>query len=128
MKELREMTKRNKQPIIGITTYGRDKSGNFYLHGKYVDAVRKAGGLPILLPPGETHIEQILNVVNGIIFAGGGDIEPSLYGGPPHPTISRVDSERDAFELPLARRVLHEDIPVLGICRGFQVLNVAAGG
>lgn len=122
------MTDTSKIPVIGITTYGRNEAGQFYLSGGYVDAVRKAGGLPILLPPGELHIEQILDVVDGLIFAGGGDIEPERYGGGAHPTISRVDPERDAFELELAKRIFSKDIPVLGICRGCEVLNVASGG
>ena len=122
------MSEMSKIPVIGITTYGRNEAGQFYLSSGYVDAVRKAGGVPILLPPGEHRVEQILELVDGIIFAGGGDIEPSRYGGSPHPAISRVDPERDAFELELAKRVFSKDIPVLGICRGCEVLNVASGG
>jgi putative glutamine amidotransferase len=114
--------------VIGITTYGRDSSGNFYLPSAYVVAVRQAGGFPILLPPGELQVDQILEIVDGLIFAGGGDIAPDFYRGSQHPTISRVDRERDAFELELARRIFSQDIPVLGICRGCQVLNVASRG
>lgn len=122
------MTQLTNSPIIGITTYGRDQSGNFYLPGAYVEAVRKAGGVPILLPPGESNPDQILKLVDGLIFSGGGDIDPTLYGGSSHPSISRVDTERDAFEIALAKEVLREDIPVLGICRGSQLLNVATDG
>ncbi|MFQ5865215.1 MAG: gamma-glutamyl-gamma-aminobutyrate hydrolase family protein [bacterium] len=122
------MTTPNNMPIIGITTYGRDKSGNYYLPAEYVEAVRKAGGVPVLLPPGKSRPEQFLEFVDGLIFAGGGDIDPARYHEASHPSISRVDRERDAFELALAQKVVGEDTPVLGICRGSQLLNVATGG
>ena len=115
-------------PVIGITTYGRNTKGRFHLPGDYVDAVRAGGGLPVLLPPGEAHIGDILRVIDGLILSGGEDIDPRLYKGMPHPSIERVDPERDAFELALARAVLEGDLPVLGICRGHQMLNVATGG
>lgn len=116
------------KPLIGITTYGRDKHGNFHLPAEYIDAVRQAGGVPILLPPGESRVAPILARLDGLIFAGGGDINPGLYGGESHPTVSDVDTERDAFELKLAQHVLRGSLPVLGICRGVQMLNVATGG
>lgn len=118
----------NALPVIGITTYGRNIKGRFHLPGDYVDAVRAGGGLPVLLPPGEPHADGILKRIDGLILAGGEDIEPRLYGGIPHPAIERVDPERDAFELALARAALKGDLPVLGICRGHQMLNVATGG
>ncbi|MFQ5709777.1 MAG: gamma-glutamyl-gamma-aminobutyrate hydrolase family protein [bacterium] len=122
------MTQTIEPPIIGITTYGRNESGRFDIPAEYVDAVRVAGGLPVLLPPGETDINQILRFVDGLIFAGGGDIAPNFYGGTSHPAISRVDVERDRFELALAQDALNDSKPVLGICRGCQLLNVSAGG
>ena len=115
-------------PIIGITTYGRDKSGNYFLPNGYVEAVREAGGLPILLPPGESNSDRILKLVDGLIFSGGSDIDPALYGGSSHPSITRADPERDLFELEFAKEVLSKETPVLGICRGLQLLNVATGG
>ncbi len=115
-------------PIIGITTYGRNDKGDFHLPGEYVDAVRLACGLPVMLAPGEQNIAQIFDLVDGIIFVGGGDFAPEVYGGKPHATISRVDPERDDFELALARQALSGAKPVLGICRGFQLLNIATGG
>jgi putative glutamine amidotransferase len=98
------------------------------LPATYVDAVRRAGGLPILLPPGESKIDAILQIVDGLILAGGGDIGPVHYNGISHAKISEVDSERDEFELELARRAMRETTPILGICRGLQALNVASGG
>lgn len=115
-------------PRIGITTYGRDDQDRFCLPAAYVDAVRRAGGVPVLLPPGEPHPERLLEVVDGLILAGGGDIDPAAYGGAPHPALYLVDAERDQFELRLARAAVDGHVPVLGICRGCQVLNVAWGG
>jgi putative glutamine amidotransferase len=118
---------RKKHPIIGITTYGRDVNKNFYLPADYVDSVRRAGGLPVMLAPGETQIGEIIEAVGGVIFAGGGDIDPGRYGGNPHPSISRVDHERDSFEFELFGALLDLKKPTLGICRGSQLFSVATG-
>jgi len=115
-------------PLIGITTYGRNADGYFTLPSAYVDIVRNNGGLPVLLPPGESNVENILELVDGLIMAGGGDLDPSLYGGEHHPSIERINKERDSFEILMAKRVLTMEKPVLGICRGMQILNVAGGG
>lgn len=122
------MTDSTQLPVIGITTFGQNEYGNYCSHHAYVEAVRLAGGLPVLLPPGEPDPAAILNVVDGLIFTGGGDIDPATYNGDLHPTIAKVDPQRDAFELTLARLVLNTDIPVLGICRGLEVLVVTSGG
>lgn len=115
-------------PIIGITTYSRSEAGEFTLPGAYVDAVQAAGGIPVLLPPLESDPLPLLDRLDGLIFSGGGDIDPAIYGGEHHPTIYLVDPDRDSFELALAKDVLQREIPVLGICRGMQVLTVASGG
>lgn len=115
-------------PIIAITTYGRDEEGSFSLPADYIDAVRGAGGVPLLVAPGETRWEELLARVDGWILAGGGDLGPDLHGGPSHETVYMVDSERDRSELELARRLIDQDRPVLGICRGTQVINVVLGG
>lgn len=125
-------------PIIGITTYGRSEKdltkthydGYYVLPAAYVDAVRRAGGVPILLPPGEPQWEAWLPLVDGIIVAGGSDIDPSYYGGNrEHPELTSHDVQRDETELHLSRHLLTtEQLPSLFICRGIQVLNVAAGG
>lgn len=118
----------HRSPIIGITTYSRSEAGEFYLPGAYVDAIAAAGGTPLLLPPNQPHPARLLDAIDGLVFSGGGDIDPALYGGAPHPTVYLVDSERDEFELALAQAALAAQLPVLGICRGMQVLNVASGG
>jgi putative glutamine amidotransferase len=117
------------RPLIGITTYGRIKDGRFHLPAEYVDAVRRAGGVPVLLAPGEEHVDALLERLDGVVLSGGGDVDPRHYGGAvDHPAIERVDPERDAFELTMARRVVERGVPTLSICRGCQVLNVALGG
>jgi putative glutamine amidotransferase len=116
------------QPLIGITTYGRDDNQAFSLPSAYVDAVRRAGGIPVLIPPGESHLSQLLCRLDGLILAGGGDIDPSLYNGELHETIYMLDPERDQSELALVQHVVAAGTPTLGICRGAQVINVALGG
>ncbi len=116
------------QPLIGITTYGRDAENHFSLPGEYVDAVRRAGGIPVLIPAGETQIDALLQRLDGLILAGGGDVDPELYAGNQHIEIYMIDPERDSSELALARTVTAKGMPTLGICRGLQVLNVALGG
>ncbi len=124
---MREFTTRH---LIGITTYSRSEAGEFTLPATYVDAVQLAGCVPVLLPPCDAP-DRLLASLDGLLLTGGGDIDPLRYGGDPHPTIYLVDEERDQFELALAHLVLKSpasrQIPVLGICRGMQVLSVASG-
>jgi putative glutamine amidotransferase len=115
-------------PFIGLTTYGRNAANQFHLYTNYLEAVRLAGGVPVLLPPGETQPEILLQRLDGLIFTGGGDVSPDCFGGDDHPTIYSLDAERDQFELQLAKLALTSTIPVLGICRGLQVLNLASNG
>ena len=95
----------------------------------YADAVQRAGGLAILLPPDRVEDpSEWLELLDGLILAGGRDVDPITYGQDPHPETDESRSERDHFELALARRAMERDIPFLGICRGMQVMNVARGG
>lgn len=118
----------NFKPLIGITTSSQMLHGSFCLSRLYVEAVRLAGGVPILIPAGEPDLSTILSRLDGLIFSGGGDIDPAIYNGVAHPTIYNVDPERDRSEISLAKLVLDTNIPVLGICRGLEVLIVATGG
>ncbi|MEN6555956.1 MAG: gamma-glutamyl-gamma-aminobutyrate hydrolase family protein [Anaerolineaceae bacterium] len=96
----------------------------------YLDAVLNAGGLPILLPaclPVEA-LPGLLHECEGVLLSGGGDLHPARYGEAAHPAIHSIDPERDAFELALVPLALAEDMPLLAICRGVQVLNTALGG
>lgn len=97
----------------------------------YVKAVQRAGGIAIVLPPDEAAVAEpdlLLDRVDALMLAGGADIDPSSYGAEPHPETRGTWPERDRFELALARRALERDMPVLGICRGMELLNVALGG
>jgi putative glutamine amidotransferase len=112
------------RPRIGIA--GRDPQ-----HVKeYRDAVEAAGGEPVpLFPGGEAAPEALLDTLDGLILTGGRDVHPIRYGQPLRDGLGvELDEARDALEIPLARRALDRDLPVLGICRGIQVMNVAAGG
>src|SRR5262245_15816834 len=119
----------NVRPLIGISTYARaGERPCFSVPCTYVDAVVAAGGIPVLLPP-VACAATVLEGLGGLLLPGGGDVTPDHYGGAPHATNYDVCSERDAFELALVRAALGRDgFPILGICRGMQILNVALGG
>jgi gamma-glutamyl-gamma-aminobutyrate hydrolase PuuD len=124
-----------RRPIIGITTYAEPsvKWGAWDLPTAlvpldYVTAVERAGGRPLLVPPSVDGIDETLDAVDGLIFSGGSDLDPETYDAEPHPETNGVRPDRDRGELALLRAALERDLPVLAICRGSQVLNVARGG
>jgi putative glutamine amidotransferase len=94
----------------------------------YEVSIRRAGGEPRLLDRVSDVPADVIHQVDGVLLAGGGDVRPRLYGEPPHAAFSPAEPGRDEYELELARRALDADLPVLAICRGVQVLNVARGG
>jgi putative glutamine amidotransferase len=97
----------------------------------YSDGIAAAGGVPIVLPPADEIAEdpdRLLDLLDGLILTGGGDIDPAAYGAEAGPDLVGARVERDRFELALARRALERDMPVLGVCRGMELLNVALGG
>jgi putative glutamine amidotransferase len=102
----------------------------YLLNRSYVDSIQVAGGVVLMLPPDPAAAapDELLDVLDGLILAGGADVDPASYGQDPHPKTKGTWPERDAFELALATRALVRDIPLLGICRGMQVMNVARGG
>ena len=123
-------------PTIGITTYhtnadwrGWSEEGAL-LPWRYVSAIRAGGGRPVLLPPGgdAAEAEATVAVLDGVVIAGGGDINPAIYGAAKHPETSANAPDRDAWELAIADAAVRLDKPLLGICRGMQVINVAMGG
>lgn len=95
----------------------------------YIDAVTRAGGLPLVVPP-VSGIDPgaLLDALDGVILIGGADLDPASYGAAAHPTTTGTNAERDAFEIALTRAAWDRELPYLGICRGMQVMNVAAGG
>ena len=115
-------------PLIGLTTYGRGADNRYALPAEYLDAVRRAGGVPVLIAPGEARWEVVLETVDAFVLTGGGDIDPDAYGGKRHPSNYGIDLERDVLEVELARRMVATGLPTLGICRGAQILNIAHGG
>lgn len=124
----------SRRPLIGISSYPRTNSrianrDVYPLPTSYVDAVRGAGGTPLILPPGEPDPPRMLDSLDGLILSGGGDVAPQRYAGGAHDTVYGVSEERDTFEIELARAALaRDDLPFLCICRGMQILNVALGG
>lgn len=116
--------------LIGITCAWNEDEERFYLSRHYVRAVELAGGVPVVLPALATDegVEGLLAAVDGLLLAGGGDLDPYYFGEEPLPATGEIAPERDRFELALTREALRRGVPVLGICRGLQVLNVAAGG
>jgi putative glutamine amidotransferase len=119
-----------RRPLIGITTYHRETGGRdrFTLPTAYVDALRAAGGLAVLVAPGDEAPEELLARLDGLVLSGGGDLDPASFGGDTHTRTYSVSPERDRFELALLRVALERGTPTLAICRGMQVLNVALGG
>jgi putative glutamine amidotransferase len=127
----------SSRPVIGICApverarWGAWDQESFLLPRNYVDMARAAGALVVMLPPDPAVTEnpdQVLDLLDGLMLAGGPDVDPATYGAPRHPKTDRSVRERDDFELALTRRAMERDIPLLAICRGLQVMNVARGG
>ncbi|HEV3230247.1 MAG TPA: gamma-glutamyl-gamma-aminobutyrate hydrolase family protein [Solirubrobacteraceae bacterium] len=129
-------------PLIGVSTSevrsaghaahtenGEPPQREMALGLVYLRAVERAGGIPVVIPPLEEEaIEPLLDCVRGICLSGGPDLDPASYGGPDHPELGPTEPDLDRFELALARRADERGMPILGICRGAQILNIARGG
>jgi putative glutamine amidotransferase len=125
------------RPAIAVTTaltdasYGVWSQFSSVLPAGYLDHVRRAGGLALMVAPEPELVadpDELLGRIDGLILTGGIDMDPASYGAQPHPETRGWSASRDAFELALIRRAAEIDMPVLGVCRGMQVLNVAFGG
>ncbi len=122
------------KPLIGITTYVVPAKWSYWdqeaalVPAAYVQAVQRAGGRAFLVPPATDAVEETLDGLDGLVFSGGSDLDPQLYGQEAHEQTFGIVRDRDDAELALLRGALERDMPVLAICRGSQVLNVARGG
>ena len=121
--------RRRRRTVVGLTVSGAPGRGLLQLREGYVRSLEKAGGLPVLLAPGgPDDAAEVVGHLDALVLSGGGDVDPALYGEERRAALMRVWPERDAFELALCREALRRDLPLLAICRGLQVLNVATGG
>jgi gamma-glutamyl-gamma-aminobutyrate hydrolase PuuD len=122
------------RPLIGITSYAEEIRWGVWTEEavliplSYVRAVEHAGGRALVVPPSEDGLEETLGALDGLILSGGGDLDPNLYGAEAHPATDTPRPTRDQAELELLQAALDRDMPVLAVCRGSQVLNVARGG
>jgi gamma-glutamyl-gamma-aminobutyrate hydrolase PuuD len=122
------------RPLIGITTYVTPAKWSYWdteaalIPAAYVNAIERAGGRALLVPPSEDGVEETLQALDGLLLSGGSDLDPGLYEQDPHEETSGIHEMRDRAELALLEAALERDMPVLAICRGSQVLNVARGG
>jgi putative glutamine amidotransferase len=121
-------------PLIGITSaeWANPQTGAPYnrMYKPVMDGVVRAGGLPVMIPTAldEQRLHQLYALLHGLLLPGGVDVDPTHFNEDRHPRLGMVDAGRDQVELPLARWAVADDLPVFGICRGHQVLNVALGG
>lgn len=117
------------RPVIGITAGYEENTSRHFLTDYYIKAIENLGGNPLILPTVNSElVEYYYALADGFIFSGGGDVDPVFFGEAPVKGLGRITPERDEFELSLARIALKGKKPVLGICRGIQILNIAAGG
>jgi len=123
-----------RRPVIGVTTYltlarfGVWEDDAALIPAAYVQAVEAAGGRALLVPPSMEGIDETLDALDGLLFSGGSDLDPEIYGQAAHVETDGVVPERDRAEIALLHAALERDMPVLAVCRGSQVLNVARGG
>ena len=125
---------RDMRPVVALSAYRETARWGVWerpvdlLPAKYADAVWRAGGAPLIVPALPGAAAEVLGSVDALLVAGGSDLDPGAYGAVPHPLLGEVRPDRDATELDLVREALASGAPVLGVCRGAQVLNVALGG
>ncbi|SOC38246.1 gamma-glutamyl-gamma-aminobutyrate hydrolase family protein [Ureibacillus acetophenoni] len=115
------------KPVIGLTLSVENDTS--FINWRYTKSIIEAGGLPVGIPLWvEEDAEQLVQMFDGLVLSGGGDIHPHIFGEEPHQKLGPVNSDRDRMELALAKAAIKQGIPIFAICRGHQVLNVALGG
>lgn len=114
--------------VIGIITHDVNSKAEYVSRRTYTDAVRRAGAVALLIPPGETDYPTLMNTLDGVIMSGGGDINPMSYKGTCHKEVNNISNDRDNFEFNLATHIFKNNMPTLAICRGAQLINIALGG
>lgn len=128
---------RSDPPLIGVTTYREKAQWGVWdshadvLHVEYADSVLASGGVPVLLPPASASHDVaavVVSRIDGLVVSGGADVDPARYGEEPHPSTSSWREDRDAWEIALLRAADEAGLPTLGVCRGMQLMAVAAGG
>ncbi len=131
------MSPRSELPLIGVTTYREQARWGVWdvradvLHAQYADAVLTAGGVPVLLPPASTSdavAAVVVSRLDALVVSGGADVDPARYGEDPHPSTAAWREDRDAWETALVHAADAAGLPTLGVCRGMQLMAVAAGG
>src|SRR5690625_2545642 len=115
------------KPIIGIVPSINEEDGQYFIHQDNISAIEQVDGIPILIPYQEEK-EELVSLVDGLYLTGGYDIDPTFFGEEPHPELGVINRIRDDFEINLIKRALKENKPILAVCRGSQILNIALGG
>src|SRR5699024_287701 len=115
------------KPIIGVVPFINEDENQYYSNIKNAEAIIRVGGLPYLLPyvTSNRDILQIVNVIDGLYLAGGNDVDPKYYEETPHENIGEINPTRDIFELNLLKMMFKRNKPVLGVCKGMQIIKVA---
>ncbi|MFW6022733.1 MAG: gamma-glutamyl-gamma-aminobutyrate hydrolase family protein [Halanaerobiaceae bacterium] len=124
------MNNKKLKKLIGITSNHTESYREYILNACYAEAIIAAGGLPVILPVSSNKIviEEYVNKIDGLLLTGGSDIDPLIYGENPLPGIRGIDPLRDGFEIDLVRYARKKKLPILGVCKGCQVLNISFGG
>lgn len=115
------------KPIVGVVPSIDEEKGIYFIHEDNILAIEKAGGVPILIPY-QKEMDALLATIDGLYLTGGYDIDPTLFGEEPHPELGIINRVRDEFESKLIDSAMYKDLPILAVCRGSQVLNIALGG
>lgn len=118
------------KPLIGIVPSIHENERYYFTMEDNVEAIKRTGGIPVILPyiEGTSELTQLITSIDGLYLAGGNDVDPIYFDEEPHPQLGEVNPTRDAFELQILKQMLAQNKPILGICKGCQMINVVLGG